>query len=137
MSPWTKEVLGYAAASGCALILDLATLWVLVNFLSFGYLTAATISFLAGAVLAYALSIKMIFTHHRLQNQAAEFGWFVIIGSAGLAINTAVIFVMVSYVGIHYLFAKGIAASFSFSCNYIARRQMLFTERSTIRGADA
>jgi putative flippase GtrA len=137
MIPWTKEALGYAAASGCALILDLATLWALVHFLSFGYLTAATIAFLAGAVFAYALSINMAFKHHRLQNQAAEFVWFVIIGSAGLAINTAVIFVLVSYVGIHYLFVKGIAAAFSFSCNYIGRRQLLFPEHSTIRGADA
>jgi putative flippase GtrA len=124
-----KEAFGYAAASGCALMVDIAVLWGLVHFLSVGYLTAATISFLAGAVVAYQLSVKIAFTRHRLRIRELEFLGFVAIGGIGLAVNAIVIFFAVTHLGLHYLAAKCVAAGFTFSCNFIARRQILFSVR--------
>jgi putative flippase GtrA len=126
-----KEAFGYTAASACALMVDMAILWALVHFLGIGYLTAATISFLAGAVVAYELAVKLAFKHHRLHDRRAELVAFVVIGAAGLAINAAVIYVAVDYFGLHYLLAKCVAAGFTFTCNFIARRQILFVRRST------
>lgn len=127
-----REAVGYATASGCALILDMTILWVLVRFLSLEYLAASTISFLAGAVVAYELSVNLAFKQHRLQDRRAELVSFVAIGAAGLVINAAVIFVMVRYVGLHYLIAKCVAAGFTFICNFTARRQILFVRRSAV-----
>jgi putative flippase GtrA len=124
-----KEAFGYAAASGCALLIDIAVLWGLVHFLSVGYLTAATISFLAGAVVAYQLSVKIAFKRHRLRIRELEFIYFVAIGGIGLVVNAIVIFFAVAYLGLHYLAAKCLAAGFTFSCNFILRRQILFSER--------
>jgi putative flippase GtrA len=131
MTTFIREVFGYTAASICALIADMAILWLLVHFLGIEYLVAATISFLAGAVVAYELSVKLAFKHHRMQDRRAELVAFVIIGGAGLAINAAVIFVAVDYFGLHYLLAKCVAAGFTFTCNFAARRQILFVQRST------
>ncbi len=131
MTTLLKEAFGYTAASACALMVDMTILWALVHFLRVGYLVAATISFLAGAVVAYELAIKLAFKHHRLQDRRAELAAFVIIGCVGLAINAAVIFVAVDFFGLHYLLAKCVAAGFTFSCNFIARRQILFVKRFT------
>ncbi len=127
-----KEAVGYGAASAAALAVDLAILWSLVHFLSWGYLAAACTSFLAGATVAYALAVKLAFKQHRLRNRPVEFISFVAIGAVGLAINTAVMFMAVQYVGLHYLFAKCVAAGFTFICNFIARRQILFVRHSSV-----
>jgi putative flippase GtrA len=127
-----RELLGYGAASVCALIVDVAVLWALVHFLSWGYLAAATTSFLVGAVVAYQLSTAIAFKEHRLTSRKTEFASFVAIGGIGLAVNAAVIFIGVNYLGLHYLIAKCVAAGFTFVCNFIMRRQILFVRRSSV-----
>jgi putative flippase GtrA len=131
MKPIFRETLGYATASGCALVVDMAILWSLVHFLSWNYLAAATTSFLAGAVVAYEVSIRLAFRQHRLKDRRAELVTFVAIGIVGLLVNAAVMFVSVKYFGLHYLIAKCVAAGFTFMCNFIARRQILFVKPST------
>jgi putative flippase GtrA len=127
-----KEAIGYAAASACALIVDMAVLWGLVGYFSWNYLAAATTSFLIGAVVAYELSIRLAFKQHRLHDRRAELLSFVAIGIVGLAVNAAVIFIAVRYFGLHYLIAKCVAAGFTFMCNFIARRQILFVRQSSV-----
>ena len=130
MRQFVKELLGYGAASACALIVDVAVLWVLVHFLSWGYLAAATASFLVGAVVAYQLSTAIAFKEHRLTSRKTEFTGFVAIGGIGLVVNAAVIFIGINYLGLHYLIAKCVAAGFTFTCNFVARRQILFVRRA-------
>jgi putative flippase GtrA len=127
-----KEAIGYGAASAGALAMDMAVLWLLVRVFDWGYLEAATASFLAGAVVAYALSLKFAFKQHRLRDQRVEFIGFVAIGTAGLAVNLGVISLMIRCFGLHYLLAKCVAAGFTFMCNFIARRQLLFVRHSPV-----
>lgn len=129
MKTLLKEAVGYAAASACALVVDFAILWALVYFLSLEYLVAATISFLSGSIVAYGLSANFAFRHHRLHNRDVELVGFVVIGTLGLAVNAAVIFVSVNYFGLHYLEGKLVATGFTFACNFFARRQILFAPR--------
>jgi putative flippase GtrA len=127
-----KEAIGYGAASAVAFAVDVTILWVLVRFFGWGYLGAASASFLAGASVAYALSVKLAFKEHRLRNRRVEFIGFVAIGTAGLALNAAVISLAVRYFGLHYLLAKCVAAGFTLMCNFIARRQILFVRHSPV-----
>ena len=133
MKSIVKEAFGYGAASAIALAADVTLLWLLVRFFDWGYLVAATISFLAGAVVAYAMSLKLAFKQHRLRNQHLEFVSFVAIGTVGLGINAAVIFIAVRYFGLHYLLAKCVAAGCTFICNFAARRQLLFVRPMPIQ----
>jgi putative flippase GtrA len=89
-------------------------------------MAAAAASFLAGAVVAYELSVNLVFKQHKLHDRRAEFVSFVAIGIAGLAVNAAVIYALVGFFGVHYLLAKCVAAGFTFLCNFTARRQILF-----------
>jgi putative flippase GtrA len=127
-----KEAIGYGAASAGALVVDMTILWVLVRFFGWGYLAAATASFLAGAVVAYVLSLKLAFKQHRLRDQRVEFISFVAIGTVGLAVNAGVISLAVRYLGLHYLLAKCVAAGFTFMCNFFVRRQILFVRHSPV-----
>jgi putative flippase GtrA len=120
------ELAGYGAASICALAVDMTLLWMLVQYLSAGYILAATLSFLAGASVAYALSVRLAFKEHRLTDRRAEFLSFVALGTLGLAINAAIMVISVNYMGLNYLIAKCVAAGCTFICNFAVRRQLLF-----------
>ncbi len=126
MNSFLRQALGYGVASLGALLVDMTLLWVLVDRFSWRALSAATASFLAGATVAYVLSLKLAFTQHRLHDRRAEFIGFVAIGGAGLAVNAAVITLAMKYLGLHLLPAKAVAAGCTCLCNFIARRQLLF-----------
>jgi putative flippase GtrA len=127
-----QEAIGYSAVSACALIIDIALLFVLVHYLSWWYVGAATTSFLVGLLVTYVLSITLVFKYRRLNDQRFEFATFAGIGVVGVAINAAVISCGVKTLGLHYLIAKCGAAGFTFVWNFIARRQFLFVQRRIV-----
>jgi putative flippase GtrA len=126
MTTLAREAIGYTVASLCALAVDMTILWILVHFLSWRVLPAATLSFLAGAVVAYELSIRIAFRQHRLRDRRTERVGFIALGTVGLGINAVVIAVAVKYAGVQFMLAKGMAAGFTFAWNFVARRQLLF-----------
>jgi putative flippase GtrA len=132
MKTVVQEAIRYSAVSACALIIDITVLFILVHYLSWWYVAAATASFLVGLVFGYVLSITLVFKYRRLQDPRVEFASFVGIGLVGVAINAAVMTLGVTKLGVHYLIAKCGAAGFTFVWNFVARRQFLFVRR---RGA--
>jgi putative flippase GtrA len=121
-----REAMKYFAASGCALLIDVVILWVLVHYFSWWYLAAATLSFLTGLMVTYLLSVRLVFKQRRLSNSGVEFANFAAIGGIGLAINAVVMALTVKYLGASYLIAKCAAAIFTFVWNFVSRRQLLF-----------
>ena len=121
-----REALLYSAMSGFLLCVDIALLWILVHYFSWPYLVAATVSFTAGILVGYTLSVTAVFRFRRLKNQPIEFATFAAIGIVGLAINAAAMSFGVDYLGAHYLAAKCGAACLTFMWNFAARRQLLF-----------
>ena len=128
MKTFTGQMLGYAAASGCALVVDVGMLAFLVQYCSWWYLTAASASFMTGVVVAYRISTHYVFSDRRIRNRPIEFISFAAIGALGLALNAAVIFTGVRFCRLNYLEAKCIAAGFTFICNFFSRRQLLFVQ---------
>jgi putative flippase GtrA len=127
-----QEALRYAAVSASALIIDITVLFILVHYLSWWYVAASTASFLVGLVVAYVLSVTLVFKYRRLEDPRFEFASFAGIGVVGVAINAAVISFGVKGLGLHYLIAKCGAAGFTFVWNFVARRQFLFVQRRTV-----
>ena len=121
-----EEAVRYLAVSALAFCVDITLLFILVHYMSWWYLAAATVSFLAGLLVSYSLSIALVFKYRRLDRPHVEFAAFAVIGAIGVALNAAVIAVGVNYLGLHFLVAKCGAAGVTFAWNFLARRQMLF-----------
>jgi putative flippase GtrA len=121
-----REAAGYAVASGCALLVDMSILFGLAHFEHWNYEIAAAVSFMAGSVVAYRISTQIAFRHRRLRDRRVEFASFVAIGTAGLAVNAAVMYAAVAGFGLSVMAAKCVAAGFTFACNFVCRRQLLF-----------
>jgi len=127
-----SEAAKYAAASALALLVDTGLLLALTRYAGWHYLVAGTCSFLAGASVAYALSVQFVFSAHRLHSRKLEFFWFVVLGLVGLALNALVLFVAVSRLGLDLLFAKVLAAGCTFLANFLLRRQLLFRSAAAL-----
>ena len=125
MKQLLREFSGYGVASAAALSVDMGLLWAFV-LVGIDYIVASVASFLAGAVVAYWLSITLAFRRHRIRDRRVELLSFVAIGVMGLIINTSVIYTAVQFLGLHYMLAKSAAAGFTFAFNFIVRRQLLF-----------
>jgi putative flippase GtrA len=124
-----QEAIRYGAVSISALAIDVIFLYVLVQYLSWWYVAAATTSFMVGLLVAYGLSVTRVFHYRRLKDPRIEFVSFAAIGAVGVTINAFIIFFIVKVLGVHYLIAKCCAASFTFVWNFFARRQLLFVQR--------
>jgi putative flippase GtrA len=132
MKSLVQEGLRYLAMSACTLCVDLAILFILVHYLSWWYVAAASVSFAVGLLVGYALSIAFVFKYRRLEDWRLELASFAAIGTVGVLVNAAAISIGVAYLGMHYLVAKLGAAGFTFLWNYVARRQLLFVPRRVI-----
>src|SRR5689334_7931 len=117
----------YGAASAVALTVDISVLQLLASVLKVQYLIAATISFVSGGVVLYALSVMFVFKARRVDNRALELSFFLALGLVGLVVNSAVIYVAVVAGHVQLLAAKLIAAGFTFSANFVLRRFLLFS----------
>jgi putative flippase GtrA len=123
------EVVRYGLISVVALAVDMTLLAFLTQYLHAHYLLAATCSFLAGGVVAYLLSVRFVFRFHRLQVRFMEAAAFVALGVAGLAVNTAVLALLVGRGGLPVLTGKAVAACATFGINFLLRKLALFTPR--------
>jgi putative flippase GtrA len=88
---------------------------------------ANILSVSAGLIVNYLLSVRLVFSERRFADRRAEFAIFVAIGVAGVAINTALVWLFVVPVGLAILIGKIAAAGVSFVFNFAARRLLLFT----------
>ena len=132
MTRLLRESAVYAAGAAVAFAADLGLLWVLVEIARLYYLLAATISFLAGTLVVYWISVRHAFRFRRISDRRAEFGYFATIGAAGVLLNLVLMFALVDWAGLHYLTAKVGAAAVSFFTNFGLRRWFLFSKRKAV-----
>jgi putative flippase GtrA len=128
-----RQIFWYGAASGCALLADVLLLSILIRDFSVNYLIAATISYTAGASIAYVISIRLAFDQHRLKNRTTEFLVFVALGTVGLVLTAVVMSLAVRFLEVHYLVGKFMAIGCTFTCNFILRRYVLFMHPGRVR----
>jgi putative flippase GtrA len=101
-------------------------LMVLVEWCGFGVLPSTAIAFSAGALLVYALAVRLAFSKHQLTNRRAELVLFVLVGCGGLLVTLAVMWLGVEWLRLDYRLCKIAAAGCSFFFNYAARKALLF-----------
>lgn len=122
---YARDFIRYFAASVLALVVDMLTLLVAATVMH--YLWAATLGFIAGAIVSYLLCVRFVFWHRRMRQwPAREFGAYALIGVTGLGINNMVIFLAVNATALSLPLAKASAACATFTFNYGLRKLILF-----------
>ncbi len=121
------ELIKYGLTSAIALAVDWGLLIVLTETAGFHYLVSGLISFCAGLVVAYALSVSFVFRSRRFPDTGFEFAIFCVLGVLGLALTQFLLWVMVEKLGVHYAVAKLPTAGVVFIFNFTTRRWVLFS----------
>jgi putative flippase GtrA len=130
MTDLSVEVFKYGLASAVALAVDMSVLRSLAAT-GIHYELAAALGFMAGATVAYLLSVRFVFRFRHLARPSMEFASFVALGAAGLLVNAAAMAVAVGAAGLGLTTAKLLAAGCTFATNFTLRRQFLFAPPKT------
>jgi len=118
----------YCFVGGAAFIVDYGLLFVLTEYCGLHYLWSATISFIAGLIVNYALSTWWIFRNSKLKNKMVEFLVFSIIGVIGLGFNNLFLYLFTDKLHIHYMISKLITAAIVMIWNFLGRKLILFNK---------
>jgi putative flippase GtrA len=121
-----SQFLRYLIVGGLAFVVDFISLYLLTEFGGLHYLISAAVAFLLGLIANYSLSRAWVFDRRTLENPAAEFLVFAVIGLVGLGMNEGMIWFVREKVHFHYMVAKAISAGIVLIWNFSARKYVLF-----------
>lgn len=123
------EFLLYGMSSGLALALDYGLLIFLTDYCGLYYLVSSAISFSAGLLLVYGMSVTVVFRHRRFSSRSSELWGFIATGIAGLVLNQVLLFGFTVASPMSYRLAKLPTAGLVFLFNYVVRRGLLFSPK--------
>ena len=123
---WFAQMFRYAIVGGVSFVVDYGLLCLLTELLGLHYLLSATVSFTAGLVVNYLISIKWVFSKSKLNSRAAEFVVYGIIGVVGLLFNNLLLYLFTDHLHLHYMLSKLVAAAIVLVWNFIGRKIILF-----------
>ncbi len=116
----------YVFVGGIAFVADWGTLAILTMF-GLHYLIATAIAFLVGLTVNYFLSKAFVFRAEQASTGAAgEFLVYALIGAAGLAITSGLMYCAVALLRMHPLVAKCIIAVIVLAWNFFMRKILLY-----------
>jgi putative flippase GtrA len=125
--PLAAQLFRYLLVGGLAFVVDFATLALLTQLAHLHYLASASVAFLLGMAVNYALSVGWVFKVRAVENPRLELFLFVAIGLVGLCVNELVMLAATQSLHLFYLHAKLIAAAIVLSWNFSARKIILFS----------
>ncbi len=123
-----KEFVQYAVVGGTCTLIDFVTLYLLTSLGGVHYLISSSISFCIGVILNWILCTYWIFDFHKVQRQATEFLYYVVISLVGLVLNALLMWLFTDVLGIWFMASKLIAAGITLFYNFFARKILLHTK---------
>jgi putative flippase GtrA len=128
----------YFLVGGIAAAVNLAVFAALVHGAGLLVYAAATISFLIATLVNYLLSVRLVFASGARFPRHREIVLVYLVSAVGLAVNQAVLLVLVAWLRADALIAQATALGSVFLWNYGARNCFVFKPAiSEIDGVDA
>lgn len=124
------QLVRYTFVGGLAFVVDFSLLYILTEYCHLYYIVSATISFIAGLLVNYIISILWVFRGYSSTNRFQEFLYFALIGVIGLGLNAGLLWLITDCLGIYYLLSKLATAVIVYLWNFFARKYLLFSKKS-------
>lgn len=123
-----RQFLAFASAGAVGTVAHYLLLMVLVMVWKYDAVIASTLGFLLGLSVNYLLSHHWVFRSRKRYAQTA-FKFF-LIASVGLGLNTGLMYLAVTKIGIHYLLAQLIATAVVLLWNFAGNRFWTFADET-------
>ena len=122
------QLIRYTFVGGFAFAVDFGLLFLLTEYGGLNYLVSACLSFIAGLVTNYFISIYWVFQKSTISNKFMEFGIFTIIGIVGLLLTEILMWFFTSILGLFYLISKLQTTIIVYFWNFFARKYIIFNK---------
>lgn len=116
------QFLRYVFVGGIAAVTNIGLLYICTDLLKVYYLISNVIGFMGGLSVNYLLSKKLVFAAEEQINKTLEFTIYAAIGVVGLGLDTLLMWIFTSKMGIYYLISKIISTALVFIWNFGARK---------------
>lgn len=116
------QFLRYVFVGGIAAVTNIGLLYICTDLLKVYYLISNVIGFMGGLSVNYLLSKKLVFAAEEQINKTLEFTIYAAIGVVGLGLDTLLMWIFTSKMGIYYLISKIISTGLVFIWNFGARK---------------
>ena len=122
------KFLRYAVIGGLCMLLNLIVLWLLTSVLGLHYLLSTIISFFALTPVGFVLQKLVTFRTPR-ENAPIEWPRYFATMAASFAANLALMYVLVSLLGVWYLAASVVVALLLLAANFLVNNHWSFALR--------
>jgi putative flippase GtrA len=120
------KIIKYVLSGGTAVLVNLAVLYVMVEFLHLWYLLGAIVSFVFGLCTSYTLQKFWTFKDGNTQNIHIQFLSFALFALLMLGLNTLLIYFFVDVLKIWYLLAQAMSSLLIAFINYNVFNKIIF-----------
>lgn len=121
-----NQIIRYIFAGCIAVVSNLLTLFVCVNYFNLWYLTSAIISFSFSVIISYLLQKLFVFKNYRKVGIPIQFFNFLIYNIIMLGVNTLLMYFLVDIINVWYLLAQVISAAITAFINYNYFNKIIF-----------
>lgn len=121
-----KHITKYLIAGGVAAGVDLFLLHVFTDWLGVWYLYSATVAFLLALGISFTLQKFWVFNNRSCAQIKKQAVMHFSLGIINTAVNAAIMFILVSALGVHYLLAQVLGGGFIAVISFFIYRQVIF-----------
>ena len=116
----------YFFVGGTAAVVDIGLFWLFAKRLGMPYIAVGIATFVLATLVNYWLSIRFVFVSGQRLRRRWEVAMVFVVSAAGLAFNSAILWLAVEMLHFELMVAKLAATGVVFFWNYFARRILIF-----------
>lgn len=120
------RVFRFVVSGGIATAANLTALFVLTHFLDIWYVLSSAVAFTIGFGISFVLQKYWTFEDTSLQTAHIQAALFFAVMLAGLGLNTALVYILVEFTGIHYIAAQLMCGIIIALCNFFSYQHLVF-----------
>lgn len=123
------RIVRFVVSGGIATSVNLASLFVLTQYIGVWYLYSSIIAFGIAFGVSFVLQKIWTFQDRSSKHIQLQAVLFLIIILAGLMLNTAMLYVLVEFLKVHYIAGQLVSGVFIAVCNFFGYKHIVFTKR--------
>jgi putative flippase GtrA len=125
------RLIRYVFSGGTAAASNVTALFLLVEFGKLYYLYASILAFIFSLAISFTLHKFLTFRDRETRDIHSQFGRYLIVVLGNLALNTALVYVLVESGGVWYLIAQILAAVVIAVTGYVGYKYFVFREQAS------
>lgn len=129
LGPRIFKLVRYLISGGTAAASNLAALFFLVQFGHVQYLKASVLAFVMSVVVSFTMQKFWTFHDRPVHDVHAQFARYLVVILANLALNTALVYLLVEMANVWYLAAQFMATVVIAVTGYVGYQRFVFRDR--------